>query len=162
MTIEKTKSCEVCGSTIYQEHLDSGIARVHKEKLMCAHCLKDVDVDEVGEVTDMLEPIAFDTDDDDHSASTSVAIATATDSLGATHAWDESGRKRPLDPKNPGATRCRLFHAKLSEGALEFLNSQVNDWLDDHEDIVIKFATSSVGVFEGKHSEPAIFLTVFY
>ncbi len=63
----------------------------------------------------------------------------------------------------PGlATRCRSFHAKLTDAALAHMNAQVNDWLEQHPDYFVKFATSSVGVVEGKHSEPHLVLTVFY
>ena len=75
---------------------------------------------------------------------------------------DASRFKRPLDPKSPFATRCRTFHCKLSEGAIEFLNMQVNDWLDKHPDIVVKFARSDIGMFEGKHKEPNLILTIFF
>ena len=60
------------------------------------------------------------------------------------------------------ATRIRTFHAKLSEGAILHLDQQVNSWLDGHPDLEIKFASTTVGTWEGKHPEPNLILTIFY
>jgi len=64
--------------------------------------------------------------------------------------------------KGVGARRVRTFHAKLSEAALRHLDEQVNTWLKDNPGVRVKFANTTVGVFEGKHSEPNLVLTVFY
>jgi len=66
------------------------------------------------------------------------------------------------DPTLPTATRCRTFHSKLNEGAVAFMNDQINTWIDENPDLRIKFATSSIGVFEGKHADPNLILTIFY
>ena len=42
------------------------------------------------------------------------------------------------------------------------MNRQINDWVDSSPDIAIKFAASTVGVFEGKKAEAALIVTVFY
>jgi hypothetical protein len=74
----------------------------------------------------------------------------------------EMALSRPL-LKGQNATRCRTFHAKLSEGALSYMDEQFNEWCDKNPDIEVKFATQTVGTFEGKHStEQHIILTVFY
>ena len=80
---------------------------------------------------------------------------------------------RPRDGQHPasrrapcadaaGATRMRIFHAKLSDGAVGHLDHQINDWLDQNPEIEIKFANTTVGVWEGKHAEPNLILTLFY
>ncbi len=81
-------------------------------------------------------------------------------SIQGTH--DTSHLKRDVNQTGSGATRCRTFHAKLNDASLAYLNNQVNDWVDSDESIEIKFATSSVGVVEGKHAEPHLIVTVFY
>ncbi len=75
---------------------------------------------------------------------------------------DTSKLKRDVIQTGNGATRCRTFHAKLNDASLSYLNSQVNEWIDGDPTIEIKFATSSVGVVEGKHAEPHLIMTVFY
>ena len=163
MSSEKTESCHGCGATVYPEHLETGIAKRRDGKLFCAHCLKEEQTADSG-VLDVLEPIPLDGDDDDGprvQMSDSV-VALTSDKLNKASAWDDSRYKRTLDPKAAGAIRCRLFHAKLSEGALEFLNTQVNEWLDQNEMITIKFVNSTIGMFESKHTEPNLILAIFY
>ena len=76
--------------------------------------------------------------------------------------FDESGLTRPPDPKALTATRSRTFHAKLNEGAVAYMNRQINEWSDGDADVTIKFATSTIGVFEGKKADPHLIVTVFY
>lgn len=70
--------------------------------------------------------------------------------------------KRPLAGKNEGATRCRTFHAKLAAGAIVYLDDQINEWIDSHPDVYIKTVSTTVGLFEGKHQEPHLMVTIFY
>ena len=74
---------------------------------------------------------------------------------------DTSGLKRSL-LKGAAATRCRAFHAKLSDAAVAYMNNQINEWVDSDPEIEIKFATSTIGVFEGKHAEQNLIITIFY
>jgi hypothetical protein len=60
------------------------------------------------------------------------------------------------------ATRCRTFHCKLSEASVAYMNNQINEWTDSDPEIEIKFATCSIGIFEGKHAEQHLIMTVFY
>jgi hypothetical protein len=61
-----------------------------------------------------------------------------------------------------GACRMRSFHGKLSDQGLEYLDNAVNEWLDLHPEVDVKFVTSTVGVFEGKIREPALVLNLWY
>ena len=74
---------------------------------------------------------------------------------------DSRFNRRP-DPKSPGAIRCRVFHTKLSEAAVQYMNNQVNEWLDENDHIVVKSSSTTIGVFEGKQKEPHLILTIFY
>lgn len=167
---EKTRVCESCGATVYPEHLDSGIARYEGGRLLCAHCVSEYedahDATQGGVDDEAFEPISLEGHDD---AEGSVAGLSSTKIhgmsealLGTSGGWDDSKFKRPLDPKSPNASRCRTFHCKLSEGAVDFLNSQINDWLDGNPEITVKFSNSTIGLFEGKHTEPNILITIFY
>ncbi|MBI4719576.1 MAG: hypothetical protein HY763_17410 [Planctomycetes bacterium] len=171
MTDEATSKCHKCGASVYRAHLDAGIARYEDGELMCPHCVSEFEKahDKSGAGgDDSFAPITFD-DEDDHpparpkpDLSSSRIHAASAATLGATAVWDENRFHRPLSPAQAGATRCRTFHAKLSAAAIDFMNNQINDWLDNNEKIVIKFATSTIGPFEGKHTEPNIIVTVFY
>ena len=61
-----------------------------------------------------------------------------------------------------GACRTRIFHSRLSENAMEYMEDSINEWLDENPDIEIKFSNSTVGVVEGKKSESHIIVTVWY
>ena len=160
--------CQKCGASIYKAHLDSGIARYEGGNLLCAHCVSEYERSHAvlsGGDTNEFEAITLDDEDSllepasDMSAS---KIMASTQALGVAGGWDDSIYKRPLLPKETGATRCRMFHCKLSENSLVFMSTQINEWIDGNDEIVIKFVTSGIGMFEGKHSEPNLIVTVFY
>ncbi len=75
---------------------------------------------------------------------------------------DTSHLRRALVESAEVATRCRTFHAKLNDASLSYLDNLINEWVDSNPDVGIKFATSSIGVVEGKHAEPHLIVTVFY
>ena len=60
-----------------------------------------------------------------------------------------------------GAAHMKTFVCKLRPDAIELLDNQVNQWLDDHPDYEVKFATTTVGDMQGKTREPTLFLTVW-
>ncbi|MFQ5592281.1 MAG: hypothetical protein ACE5HE_14055 [Phycisphaerae bacterium] len=164
MKDDEVLACSKCGASVYKEHIDQGLARYEGRSLLCPHCVVEAEQSpESG--GDAFAPIEF---DDVDNSETSIDMSesrvhTLTSSvLGEGTGWDESRFTRPLDPKGANATRCRTFHCKITEGAVGYFNSQINDWLDSNPDITIKFANSSIGVFEGKHSEPNLIITLFY
>jgi hypothetical protein len=61
-----------------------------------------------------------------------------------------------------GACRVRSFHSRLSDEGVAYMDDKINDWLDHHPEIEVKFVTSTVGTFEGKIREPALVLNVWY
>lgn len=163
--------CQKCGASVYKQHLDSGIARYEGGNLLCAHCVADYERSHdaaTGADTAEFERITLESDDneaDDDVPRVEMSesrIVTSGRTLGVAGAWDDSRFKRPLDPRHEGATRCRTFHSKLTEGAIEFLNNQINEWLDSQDNIVVKFSNSVIGPFEGKHTDPNLIITLFY
>ena len=160
--------CDECGASVYRQHLTSGIARYEGSKLMCSVCVSEFershDAAAGGDASSDFAPIELDTQDDEvhvDLSSSRIHSATAT-TLGRSKGWDETRYGRQLDPRAISATRCRTFHSKLSGPALEFMNNQINDWIDTEGGVTIKFATSTIGIFEGKHAEPHLILTLFY
>jgi len=151
---------------VYQQHLDSGIARYADGKLMCKQCLEEYERTHDGAGGGDLDfaPIALDAPVRERSVrkSESLVHGATTATLGTGEAWDDRKFRRPLDPTGTGASRCRTFHSKISEAAIAFMHSQINEWLDENDEITIKFATTTIGQFEGKHVEPNIIITMFY
>jgi hypothetical protein len=164
MNEEDVSVCEECGASVYPEQVESGIAGKHNGKLLCSHCMAETEDAEGGLEMDDLAPIEFDEDEDD-SASTDMSSTRIHAVSGAARGdglKDDAEYKRPLDPKGVGASRCRMFHCRISQGAVDFMVNQMNEWLDEHNDVTIKFATTTIGMFEGKHTEPNLITTVFY
>ncbi len=171
------KSCQGCGASIYKEHLDRGLARFISGRLLCPVCIEAAGgpaaprpvpppmpaavVPSAPEAAHDLPTISLvePSEVPQPAARPAGAPAAPVVPIGAAHGASQF--RRPLT-RGENATRCRTFHGKLGEGAIQFLNDQINEWVDGNPDVEIKFATSSVGVFEGKHSEPHLFLTIFY
>ncbi len=170
------QSCGQCGASVYPEHVESGKAREINGKLHCTHCLveyqKTHHADEpkvVGQSTmrapgetDDFTPIAIDEGESMHKTSIDVHPMGGETFSGMEALQDDSALKRPLAPGGQGATRCRTFHAKLNDGAVGFMNKQINEWADKHPDVFIKYATSAIGVWEGKKADSHLIVTVFY
>ncbi len=159
---DEVSACEGCGASVYKEHIQSGIARYEGGKLLCSHCLAEHDQSKV-DAADEFEPIEFEDDEKEASTDmTSSRIHALDDTARGTGRKDETQFKRSLRPDGIGASRCRVFHCRISEGAVDFMANQINGWLEENDDITLKFATTTIGMFEGKHTEPNLITTVFY
>lgn len=79
---------------------------------------------------------------------------------GATIRKEQYNRKPVTN--GSGACRMRSFHGRLSQQGLEYMDNQINEWLDANAEVEVKFVTSTVGVFEGKMREPALILNLWY
>ena len=178
-TEEDFKTCESCGAMIYPEHIKKHAAEYWGGKLLCPHCLHEKKlisfVNPAAAYADDNarddKPIALVMDDrtDDkpaqESPSTSIrAFGGGPDGRGAPGAAAaETQYRRPLLENSPNATRCRMFHCKLNNSSFAHLTETMNEWVDSHDGIEIKFATSSVGPIEGKSSsDQHLIVTVFY
>jgi hypothetical protein len=75
--------------------------------------------------------------------------------------FTEQWKRKPTNT-GTGACRVKSFHGKYSDEGLRYLDNAVNQWLDDHPDIEVKFVTPTVMTFEGKTREPALVLNVWY
>ncbi len=168
------RSCEACGATVYPEHIESGKADEFEGRLLCVHCLKDRKA--AVEVEEEPPPIALAGEDEVSSAVLGADGGVAYDrkptairsfgggpgGMGEGQSAAEDKLVRPLLTGSPNATRCRTFHSKLADAAMAYMNQQINEWADHRDDIEIKFATSCIGVVEGKHADPHLIVTVFY
>ena len=73
------------------------------------------------------------------------------------HQW-----KRMPHVSGHGAIRVKSFHGKYSDTGVEHLDDMINEWIDAHPEVEVKFVTSTVNVFEGKIREPALVLNLWY
>jgi hypothetical protein len=73
------------------------------------------------------------------------------------HQW-----KRTPHVSGQGAIRVKSFHGKYSDQGVEHLDDMINEWIDAHPEVEVKFVTSTVHVFEGKIREPALVMNVWY
>jgi len=112
-----------------------------------------------------LEPLTL-VEELTEATSTSTSTATAApkkilafgaDLVSKRHDW-----KRTPIITGHGACRVKSFHGKYSEQGLEYLDNAVNEWLDNHPEVEVKFVTPTVMTFEGKIREPALVLNVWY
>jgi hypothetical protein len=74
---------------------------------------------------------------------------------------EKAAYRRALNVTGAGATRCRIFTAKIAPAPMDYMQKSINDWLDQ-EDLEVKFVSQVVGVLEGKRSEPNLIVTIWY
>ena len=70
--------------------------------------------------------------------------------------------KRKTNVTGQGAVRIRTFHGRLSDEGLIYMDSKINEWLDAHPDIEVKFVTTTVGLYEAKIKEQALIVNVWF
>lgn len=81
--------------------------------------------------------------------------------LGRKDGLDQERWTRTPNSDGKGATHCKTFVAKLRLEAIAHMDNHVNEWLEQHPEVEVKFTTSSIGKLVGKVSEDALFLTVW-
>ncbi len=117
-----------------------------------------------------LEPILIEEEEREEESEPEPISLVEMDEQGASavrtiHTTLDDGKKaqfeRALNINGQGATRCRLFHCKISEGPLEHLQNTINEWLDN-EEIEVKHVSQVIGMLEGKRSEPNLIIMVWF
>jgi len=73
----------------------------------------------------------------------------------------EDSWKRSPNINGTGAIHVKSFHCKLVGESLEFLDQQINEWLDAHPQYEVKFVNSTVGEWTGKLREPNLVVQVW-
>lgn len=79
----------------------------------------------------------------------------------ATQAAVSAQFTRPLNVTGSGATRCRMFHSRIAVAPLEYMQKQINEWIDG-EKIEVKHVGHVIGIMEGKVPEPNLVVVVWY
>lgn len=164
---QEVKSCQSCGASVYPEHLERGQAGYSGGQLLCSVCLgesksqaqSDQGQTEMAEGDDDSLSLV---DEEELEGSGRKVITAFGGDQAAKGVADESKLIRSLNKTGQGATRFRLFHTKLSDGATAFLTQHINEWLDAHPDVEVKSTESIIGTWEGKHPEPHLIITIWY
>ncbi len=170
---ESFQTCAECGATVYPEHVQEGLAVEREGKLVCSYCAKTVVALPPAGAAAGNAPLQAGTDvasDDpmilaeEPPSATDAREATSIRAFGGAATIRTRGAhlSRPLLQGVPAATRCRTFHCKLTDAAIGHMNDQIDEWADSDDHIEIKFATSCIGIVEGKHNDPHLIVTVFY
>ena len=166
---EVIKTCDECGAAIYPDHLEKGTAGMVDKKLLCPVCFREhqrqntkIEAEETIAMVEEAEVQAA-TDDDKPEAKPKIKAFGEDSVFGHVVDHDESKYQRPLTNTGRSAVRCRTFHTKLTDAALSYMDSVINEWIDKNPQIEAKFASSTIGMFEGKQrQEPNLIVTVFY
>ena len=73
----------------------------------------------------------------------------------------EDSWNRTPNATGTGAIHVKSFHCKLTGDSLDFLDQQINEWLDAHPQYEVKFVTTSIGTWTGKLKEPNLIVNVW-
>jgi hypothetical protein len=73
----------------------------------------------------------------------------------------EEGWSRAPTVTGAGAVHVKSFHCKLGGDSLEYLDKQINEWLDAHPGYEVKFVSATVGEWQGKLKEPNLIVQVW-
>ncbi len=170
---EAARTCDKCGAGIQREQLVDHTAARYKGKLLCPQCVQEVkarimaarnaeqDAESPDDPADVPIALVEEQEKPRVVAGPSTQIHGFSGSEMITQ-LAERQYHRPLLKGTRAATRCRTFHCKLTDTSLQHLNEQINEWVDEREDVEIKFALSNIGVVEGKHADPHLIVTIFY
>lgn len=157
-TSDAVMTCQGCGASIYREHIDRGMAGRWAGLLLCSHCL--VERKKSGSAHHDAATLAG--ADESHDAAAHPDKSAVGLSAIVMSDPEAVGYRRPLNRLGTGASRIRIWHCKLSDGPLAVLNQQINEWLEAHPDVEVKFATTTIGEWEGRRSEAQFIITLYY
>lgn len=81
--------------------------------------------------------------------------------LGAGLGKSSDGWARPPTNSGTGACHVKSFHCKLGGDSLDYLDRQINEWMDNHPECEVKLVTTTVGEWQGKLKEPALIVQIW-
>ncbi|MFK7758660.1 MAG: hypothetical protein AB8C13_01795 [Phycisphaerales bacterium] len=105
-------------------------------------------------------PIDLAADTGQASASSGVSKITTFEQKLNNSRHEDSWTRSP-NATGMGAIHVKSFHCRLTGDSLEFLDRQINEWLDAHPQYEVKMVTSSMGVWSGKLKEPNLIVNVW-
>jgi len=96
---------------------------------------------------------------DAEAAEASAKIRTFQQKLGG--AKHEDSWNRTPNITGTGAIHVKSFHCKLTGDSLNFIDQQINEWLDAHPQYEVKLVTTAIGTWTGKLKEPNLIVNVW-
>jgi hypothetical protein len=110
-----------------------------------------------------LDPIALEGDDEESPAAAAAPkIKMQVLGMSSGLSTHKTQFKRHTFAGGQGACRVRTFHGRLSDEGMAYMDDKVNEWLDEHPDIEVKFVNTAIGLYDGKIKEPALIMNVWY
>jgi len=107
------------------------------------------------------EPIDLSADIEEIDIEEGETSGAQIQTFGKQQRHDEQWDRTP-NTTGTGAIHVKTFHAKLREDALEYMDRQINEWLDSHPEYEVKFVTTSIGELKSKSmTEQALFMNVW-
>ena len=107
------------------------------------------------------KPIPFDDDTSDTDVLHSPLSLGSGDTVKASMPAAKKPTERTVS-SSERITGVKTFFTKLHAGAIEFMEEQINNWLNDNPDITVKQTNTVTGDIVGKKTEPNIIITVWY
>ena len=190
--MSQPQKCQACGASIYPEHIDAGRAGRWAGQLLCPVCYAEKKAappaaaapsaaDAMAALTGQpaatpagAKPAAAPAvgaahrpaDNEEEPISLVDAApesgSTKIQTFGQAKIREQRAFTRKTSVTGQGATRVRTFHAKIQAESIEFMDDAINLWLDEHPEVEVKFATSTVGTMMGKFPEPNLILNIWY
>jgi hypothetical protein len=99
---------------------------------------------------------------DDFDSSSDAPPTSKIKAFGVAGMHQDKTYKRKTYATGQGACRVRSFHGRLSDEGMDYMDSKINEWLDNHAEIEVKMVTTTIGQYEGKIKEPALVVNVWY
>jgi hypothetical protein len=70
--------------------------------------------------------------------------------------------KRNANLTGTGAVHVKSFHGHLHDEGLARLDNRINEWMEAHPQFEIKFATTTIGVWDGKTKDQVMIINIWY
>ena len=168
------KVCTKCGSSISQQEIIEGKAKLVDGKLACGSCAaqmaaaaaaaraqaathKPISLPGIGpEATGPLSRVAGQAE-----APAEAPLEIQAFGVGITHGRKAVQFQRQPHVTGSGAMRVRTFDCKLTRAALELMDEQINAWLDE-TGYEVKFVTTTIGDLQGKTTEQHLIVNIWY
>jgi hypothetical protein len=69
--------------------------------------------------------------------------------------------------RNSNVTGCcachvKSFHGRVSDEGMERMDDKINDWLEAHPQYEVKFATTQIGLWDGKTKDLTLIVQIWY
>jgi len=146
--------CSQCGEELEAPASMSG------ERLQCPSCRYP---EIIPEPEPEPEPIKLEFDVDEDETDTSDKSASKI-SFSVTGSEEQQYRfKRPMSKNQFGATRVKMFHARMSDSAMSYLEGKINEFIDENPDVEVKHTNIIVGEVEEKSRTVShLIVTIWY